>query len=259
MKRRGFLGSSLLTGGALLVPSFLKAETESTNLLKETSTEVSIKDRFFCSESGMLGKDDIYVLGVMVVYNNTKTLEKTLKIQRTFRNFFAELSYSSNNSHKIDYMKDCIDFFMKNNIRFAAKVVKKEDFRLAIRGNLSPNKKKKFKLSLYQSLLSELDTVKTGTLLGKSNFVVKSQSLFGPTRNYSDWFKKELKLNYKAVHNSESNLLQLTDVLTGCIRGDMSSDITNQNKLAMIKYLKTELSMSNLSVGQGKGNKFIVT
>lgn len=256
MKRRGFIGGSLLTGGALLVPSFLKAETKSASPLKEI---VSTKDRFFCSESGMLGKDELYILGVMMVPNNTKSFEKVLKAQREIRKFYIELSYSSNNSHKMEFAKDCINFFMDNDMRFVAKVVRKDDFRSAIRGNLSPNKKKKFKLSLYQSILSDLDSENIGMHLGKPNFVVKSQSLFGPTRNYNDWFKQELKLNYKAVHHSESNLLQLADVLTGCIRGDLSNDITNKNKLVMIDYLKKGLGVSDLSVGLSKENKFIIT
>lgn len=258
MKRRNFLNAGLLTAGVIAVPSFLTASTTKLIPTSNEKANISNKTIFFASESGIFGKDDIYVLGILYVPLGAKNYEAALLQLREKHNFRSKLSYRSNNKFKISYAKACIDFFLENKLRFVAKIVTKQEYLETFRGNYSNGKKRRVKITAYQELLQKLDYSKGKLSLFKPDLWVKSQSTFGPSRGFESKFNKEVELSYKAVDSNKSNLLQLTDLLTGCVRGDLSSDIQNKGKIELIRYLKENLKTSSLSKGVPVGSSFNV-
>jgi len=70
--------------------------------------------------------------------------------------------------------------------------------------------------------------------------------------------KNGLGVNYRTIDAYESNLLQLTDLLTGCVRSDKNSLVTNRTKRDSITLLKQQLNVSHLESGIKTKDKFII-
>lgn len=242
MERRNFLGAGLLTLGTVALPSFLRGSTNVVEtVVKSIDADKKIgKAEFYSSESGIIGKDDYFVLGVLFAGAKPKVYEDAILKLREKHSFFNELSYRSNNKHKADFAKECIDLFVSSEMKFGARVVKKQEYAEIMRGNFSNNKKRKSKITLYQDLFVELGIEKKRGVFSKSQILAKSQSAFGENRNLQSMMDTELALKYNAVDAHKSNLLQLTDLLTGCIYGSCSNNISNANKVRLVKYLKSQ-------------------
>jgi len=126
MERRKFLNAGILTIGAMAVPGMVKAEE--SNLGDPSKIGIlNTGKSFFASESGILGRDDVYVLGVLGV-SNSKNSERKLKAIRDSISFQTELSFVSCNKHKLPFVKEGLKLYFGSNMAFAAKIIRKEDY-----------------------------------------------------------------------------------------------------------------------------------
>ena len=97
MERRNFLGAGLLTMGAVALPSFLKGSTNVIEAQEQFTDKKIGKAEFYSSESGIIGKDDYFVLGILFTGAQPNVYEEAILKLREKHSFFNELSYKSNN------------------------------------------------------------------------------------------------------------------------------------------------------------------
>jgi len=231
LKRRSFLGTGLLTVGTLLAsPLNLKGASNSFSSLVNNK-------KIFLSENGNIGKDSQIVIGYISSSNNGVKHEKAIDKFREKHNYKSILSYKSNDKFKVPFAKDIISYFVETNeLSFTACLVDVgENFKM------SPIEKQEFRLECYQTLLAEQ------AFKGGDQVIVKPFTPFGPKGEFSKKFTEKFGADHKAKNAYESNLLQLSNILSGCLLSEVINICEHPIKQEIIAHLKTSLEVSSLT------------
>ncbi len=234
MQRRGFLGLSFLSAGA--VAFFPKT---ATGISSARLNAPYLPYRAFMSESGILGKDDFFVLGMLYMPNSLPSVHSdALAGIKNANNYRSCLTYRSNDMYKIPAAQAFIDYFSADpDMKLLAKIVTKESLPPA----LNREQMVEMRFDLY-NLFMYFWNVSSYS----EGIVVKSQSPFGPSQYFYNKFMTETNMQINARDARLDPLLQLADLITGCIQGANSGNITNQTKLELLDYLKQSLGVAGL-------------
>lgn len=228
LKRRSFLGAGFLTVGTLLA---------SPLNLKGTSNSFLVKNqKIFLTESGNFGEDSQFVIGCISSDNDSANHEAAIQKYREENKYRNTLSYKSNDKFKVPFAKDIIKYFVETKeLSFTACLV---DF--GKNPKMSPVEKQKFRFECYQNLLAEKPFIKG------DQAIAKSFTPFGPNGSFTQEFTEKIGIDYKAINAYDSNLLQLSSLLTGCLLSEVVKVCEHPIKNELVKYLATSLNVSSL-------------
>lgn len=233
VKRRFFIGASLVATGAVIanpVKSIAK-----NNLLP---IPVGSGDRVYISESGVFGKDPLFVIGVLTINGTSDKHEKNLDAIRKKHNYKTQLTYRSNDRFKEPFAKEVIDYFInEQELYFSVQVLHEPN---TISNHDTKNALIKKKLKIFKGIAGSVS---------QDNIIVKYQLPFVPSTYFKKKFEIKTNKKLKSLYSESSNLLQLADLVTGCIRGDISGSAANLQKVSIIQHLKDKLGTDHLGVG----------
>lgn len=244
--RRSFIGKGLLSTGALVTMPLAGEVVGNTigvdGLLKS--------NKIFLSESGVLKGEDLFIVGALEVDNALATHERNLKKIRDQHSYRTRLTYRSNDRFKNPFAKDVIDYFLDTpSLHFSAYACGESG------KGLSPQARQALRLSCYEKTLA---TVKKDG--GEQRTIVtKSQTSFGPYLYFKDQVRDGLGFQLEVMDSRNSNLLQLVDLITGCIRADICTTASkNRFKLEINKHFHKGLNIDKIELGTRVMDKFIL-
>jgi len=195
----------------------------------------------YCDESGVLGLDPLFVLG-MVVTTDSGRHQSSIARARLEHSFATELRYSSTDRFKGPFAQDLISYFFEEpDLQFWAYVVRDETVE-RLRSN-GYSLEEVYHL-YYETLLSNCtpsDVAKTLNLEAR-NSIGDDQAL----RHYL----REHVTNLSGINvlgSSSSDLLQIADLFAGCIYGDAHRDtLRSAGKLEILALLRARLNVDSL-------------
>lgn len=201
----------------------------------------------FSDESGTFKAHPCFVIG-LVITSAHEALEQRIEELRQERRYQGrEFKYEKTDKLKIPFCKALIDLFMSDkSMEFRCIVKSRQDHDLGyykkVKGptqNMSPADLA-YNYTYNQVLRNNL----------KDWFVLIMDRRDLSKRNnlYSYLMSEVFYLQDVQPHDSRAfNLLQLADLLTGCVYGDCT-DVQNRVKREIIDYLKRALGVRKLSV-----------
>jgi len=230
MNRRNFIYSSSILSTAAVVGS--KSTVE--NLISGPESE-----SFYLARSGNYKKDNFYLLGVFRVANPESITQQIDRIKKE-HNYRTKISYNCNDKFKTPVAKALIKLFLEQDI-FAT---------ILFETSLGPaNSKSRSQL--------KFDAIQK--IVGKnfnSNLIAKNESYFGPSTQMKESFSSKIGGQFYAERTEQSLILQLADLINGCIYGAIHNKVTNPTKLEIVDYFKRETGIDTFVKGTGLTNKF---
>ncbi len=206
--------------------------------------------KVFLSESGVLRGEDLFIVGALEIDNALATHERNLKKIRDQHSYRTRLTYRSNDRFKIPFAKDVIDYFLDTpSLHFSA-------YACAESGKgLAPQARQALRLNCYERALAGVS--KAGD--EQRTIVTKSQSSFGPSLYFKDQIREGLGFQLEVTDARNSNLLQLVDLLTGCIRADVCATASkNRFKLEINQHFHKGLNIDKIELGTRVMDKFVL-
>ncbi len=229
-KRRGFLVKMMALSGGLALPF----KGRSAGMITEDS-KLKNRDAFFIAESGMLAYDDFFYLGGIYVTSNTAKWERKIKQIRAKYGYKFRLSFASADRYKLPFAKDLIDwFFAQNELLFLSGRFTSK-YTTGIKNSASNWTILEEKCDCYK-VLTALQTTS-----GNCSVKAKMVSAYGPSPFFKDAFHKKTGLSYEEVDTRSSQLLQLADLILGCIAAAERGNVENPTKLAVLEHFASHL------------------
>ena len=197
----------------------------------------------------------MFVLGYLLVdTSQIEVIEAQFKKYRESFKYNGKLTYRSNDQNKQYIVNQLITNFAKSPaMRFCTKLIKVETPSEDQNVNdiqVSFGKRSLKKIEIYKEL-------NTALKLDSSNFVIKSQSAFGPSVYFKEQFGESVKgAKMQAVNTMSSELIQLAGILTGCARAEIAQKTKNKTKLLISQHLKEVLGLKSIEIGAISNEKF---
>lgn len=229
MNRRDFIYSSSIISTATIVGA--KSTVKSI-----ISTPPSVG--YYMARSGNFKNDNFYLLGIFEIADPEAISQQIDSIKLT-HNYKTKISYNTNDKFKIPVAKDLINLFVANNISVTA---------LLEISNPSNDPRSGFQL--------KINALKR--VLGdgfESDLIAKNESYYGPSNQMKENFHSALGGQLISERTDQSLILQMTDLINGCIFGAIHNEITNPTKLEIINYFKSKIGINNFTKGTIKQNK----
>lgn len=236
MFRRSFLQKSLVGLGAA---TFAGKKIIRSEIVSDF---VSSKSAFM-AECGVLGKDENYLIGFLMVIN-PQIHEDALTALREQLGYQSKLTYKSNDSYKLEFAKAAIDYFYNTS-----------DLQLVLSREVLPANSSSNNYSLKQINSFKIEfTNAILTRYGISNtpdqVLSKYHSLNGPSIGFISEFENETNIPYQARVTHESNLLQLSSFLCGTITSIINKKVAQPIKIELNDYLIDKIGLSDFSIDQ---------
>ena len=195
----------------------------------------------FICESGNLGHDPVFTLGMLLV-PNVENFEEYLQQLRLSLHYFPRLSYSNNDYYQLPFAKAAINWlFQESKARFQVMAFTESIESEHPQFPQAPSRWQllKYKQNYYDQLLEK-------AAIQNSMVYVKYQSPLGPSPNYGQHFFKQSNCYYQALDTRASNALQLSSLLTGCVAAAYENRRVGPVKQSLIEHLKAVLESNNL-------------
>lgn len=249
--RRDILKKMVLSSPALLLSRQLLTGKSASSFLSEGYL---LGEHVSMVESGVYRHDEIFVLGILVSMRSAASHESAIKTIRTGYNYKPKLTFGSTDKFKLKFASDLIDYFSNaDDLVYYAQA-----FRTDITSMEQTEPPSSFavineKLQLYKSVLNT--SLASGRAApGPMEVHIKPASPFGPSGIFQNTFQKETGMQLKVIDARESELLQLNDILTGCVASEIRGGLRNKNKKQVVNMLKDSLSVSGLDRNMNRKN-----
>ncbi len=236
MYRRSFLQKSLLGVGAA-------ALSTGTGVSEKLLSNVSTGRTAYMAECGVLGKDENFLLGFLMV-DNPQVHEDYLIALRNQLSYNSRLTYRSNDVYKVEYAKAAIDYFVNTNDLIL--VLSRE----VLPENSGPNDFTKKELNTFKIDFTNSILARYGAGNSPDAVVSKFHSLNGPSNGFISEFQTGTTIPYEARVTFSSNLLQLASFLCGSITSIINKKVTQPVKIELNNYLADKLGISDFSIDQ---------
>ncbi len=190
----------------------------------------------FLSESGHYGKEQASYLGILIALN-PEIHEANIKALRNQYKYRSKLIYHTNDKFKTLFSQKVFEYFA--NTSDLSFIFKKVNFAKQPGPNNFSFAQLSFqKIALFQGLINEA----TGTRVPEQ-LIVKYQSLNGPNSIFTDAFANQTTKPLNAVVTRDSDLLQLSSFLCGCIASDFRNMTSSNMKKQIVRDLKSKLNV----------------
>ena len=237
LDRRSFLTrSTALLGG---IPLLASKDVPAANAAGSASSEDDL--HLYCDESGILGSDALFVLGMLVTTDSARH-ETSISRIRQDHNFATQLRYSSTDRFKQPFARDLINyFFSEPDLQFCAYVVTDEAVAYLRNHGYSLEQVYHF---YYEALIADCTAPELAKTLNLE--IRNSIGDDGALRRHL----RENVSNLSRINvagSSSSDLLQIADLFTGSIYGDAHRDsLRSSVKLEVLSLLRAQLHVDSL-------------
>lgn len=235
LDRRSFLTrSTVLLGGVPLLS--LQAGSASAG------NRGPVADlHLYCDESGILGTDELFVLG-MVVTTDTARHELAIDRLRQDHHFATQLEYNSTDRFKCPFAADAINYFFgEPDLRFFAYVVTAKALASLRSQGLSLEQAYHY---YYEALISNSTASEVPKTLN-----LEIRNSIGDDRALRRYLRENVVnlARINVVGSPSTNLLQLADLFAGSIYGDAHIDsLRSRVKRDVLSLLRARLNVKNL-------------
>jgi hypothetical protein len=237
LDRRSFLTQSTALLGA--IPLLSPKSVSATQADGSSSPRADL--HLYCDESGILGNDVVFVLGMLVTTDSARH-ESSISRMRENDRFATQLRYSSTDRFKRPFAKDLINyFFSEPDLQFCAYII--------MDTSLADLRKRGYSLEQAYHLCYEM-------LISNCTVPEVPKTLNLEIRNsigHDEALRRYLRQNVinlsriNVVGSSSCNLLQIADLFTGCIYGDIHRDsLRSSVKLGVLSLLRAQLNVDSL-------------
>jgi hypothetical protein len=237
LNRRSFLTQSTTALGALgLLPS---RSVSAAGADGDPSPQADL--HLYCDESGILGQDVLFVLGMLVTTDTAKH-ESFIGRLREDHRFATQLRYSSTDRFKEPFARDLINyFFSEPDLQFCAYVIM--DTAVANLRKQGYSLEQVYHL-YYELLISNCTAPEAAKTLNLEirNSIGDDQAL---RRHLRENVVNLSRIN--VIGSASSDLLQIADLFAGCIYGDVHNDtLRSRVKRDVLNLLKARLNVDSL-------------
>lgn len=208
----------------------------SSSILSETKKHRKID--IYIDESGDVGTRRSFVIGALVVESDYD-YQRISNIRKN-SGFKQILKYSSSNKFKKNLSAPLIDeFFSNRKMRFRA-------IAFPETVNVTWPSRKRLRTELYNhNYVNFVDFSIAPNV--EVNLYLERRAQSGEDRYLKDFMEKRLKnVKISFIKEKESDLLQLSDLFTGSIFGEINS-VRNRTKKSIISHLKAVMNTTSLS------------
>jgi hypothetical protein len=237
LNRRSFLTQSTTLLGALPLLSSKSVSAAGADGGPSPGVDLHL----YCDESGILGKDALFVLGMLVTTDSARHESFIRRLREDLR-FATQLRYSSTDRFKEPFARDLINyFFSEPDLRFCAYVI--TDTAVAGLRKQGCTLEQVYHL-YYELLISNCTAAEAAKTLNLE--IRNSIGDDGALRRYL----RENVINLSRINiigSASSDLLQIADLFTGSIYGDVYRDTLRSSvKLKVLDLLRAQLNVDSL-------------
>jgi hypothetical protein len=233
---------SFLTQSTALLGTVPLLSSESVSATRTGGSPAPAADlHLYCDESGILGDDVVFVLGMLVTTDSARH-ESSISRMRENDRFATQLRYSSTDRFKRPFAADLIRyFFSEPDLQFCAYIITDTSLADLRKRGYSLEQAYHFCYEMLISNCTAPDAAKTLNLEIR-NSIGDDEAL----RRYLR--QNVIKLSrINVVGSSSCNLLQIADLFTGCIYGDLHRDTLRSSvKIEVLNLLKAQLNVDSL-------------
>jgi hypothetical protein len=237
LNRRSFLTQSTALLGAM--PLFSSKSVSATQAHGSSSPGADL--HLYCDESGILGDDVVFVLGMLVTTDSARH-ESSIARMRENDRFATQLRYSSTDRFKRPFAADLINyFFSEPDLQFCAYII--------MDTSLADLRKRGYSLEqayhfCYEMLISNCTAPEAAKTLN-----LEIRNSIGDDQALRRYLRENVihlsRIN--VVGSSSCNLLQIADLFTGCIYGDLHRDTLRSSvKIEVLSLLRAQLNVDSL-------------
>lgn len=242
MLRKDFIYTSLL---GIASSTFLKFGAGATSKIENNQNLLSGETvTGYLSESGFYGKEQVSFIGILTAINPA-IHESNIKALRNQYKYRTKLTYHTNDKFKAIFSQKVFEYFVTtSDLSF---IFKKVNFAQKPGPNHYSFAQLSYqKIAIYNELLREVP----GTMI-PTQLNIKYQSLNGPNSMFTDAFATQTTKPLNALITRDSDLLQLSSFLCGCIASDFRSITRSNLKNQIVRDLKSKL---NIAIDSGSFN-----
>jgi len=235
LNRRSFLTrSTALLGGIPLLSS------KAASALNASAAQ-GAHLHLYCDESGILGTDVVFVLGMLVTADHTRH-EALIDRLRQKHQFATQLLYNSTDRFKSPFADAVIEYFCNEpDLRFFAHVITDEAVASLRRRGMSLEQ---VYHHCYKTLISNCTPAEIPKTLN-----LEARYSIGDDRDLRRYLMENIA-NLSRIYvagSGSDDLLQIADLFTGSLYGEVHRDsLRNRVKREVISVLRARLRVASL-------------
>lgn len=247
--RRKFIGKSLWGVSSLFIPYHLR---HSKGPLRSWANLARSDTTVFICESGNLGQDPVFTLGLLLV-PKPDDFENKLRTLRNQLSYFPRLGYSNNDRYQLPLAEAAIHWlFNESRCQFQVMAF---DEKISSTNPDYPHAPSRWQLVRHKQACYDKLLDKAG--INGQMIYVKYQSPLGPSAAYGQHFFAKSACYYQPIDTRASNALQMCSLLTGCVAAAAQNRDTSPIKQALIEQLKAVLEQQHLQPALRWKDRFV--
>ena len=203
----------------------------------------------YCDESGHLEHDEVnvMVIGGIAIDNEFRKKAysdiKQIKIKYGIP-IHREIKWTKVSKGELDYYKSLIDYFIENEqLRFRAIIVQDKTRLDHARFNQTQDE---FYYKIYYDMLKKVllnhDVIRVYIDIKDTNSSYKVEKLTKYLNNTYTAHRNDVKI--MQIRSHENSLLQMADLLIGCVMYKNRNLTSSSAKLELVKYLESKINSS---------------
>lgn len=203
----------------------------------------------YCDESGHLEHDEVnvMVIGGVAIDNEFRKKAysdiKQIKIKYGIP-IHREIKWTKVSKGELDYYKSLIDYFIENEqLRFRAIIVPDKTRLDHARFNQTQDE---FYYKIYYDMLKKVllnhDVIRVYIDIKDTNSSYKVEKLTKYLNNTYTAHRNDVKI--MQIRSHENSLLQMADLLIGCVMYKNRNLTSSSAKLELVKYLESKINSS---------------
>ncbi|MDY2640195.1 DUF3800 domain-containing protein [Limosilactobacillus fermentum] len=203
----------------------------------------------YCDESGHLEHDEVnvMVIGGIAIDNEFRKKAysdiKQIKIKYGIP-IHREIKWTKVSKGELDYYKSLIDYFIENEqLRFRAIIVPDKTRLDHARFNQTQDE---FYYKIYYDMLKKVllnhDVIRVYIDIKDTNSSYKVEKLTKYLNNTYTAHRNDVKI--MQIRSHENSLLQMADLLIGCVMYKNRNLTSSSAKLELVKYLESKINSS---------------
>ena len=203
----------------------------------------------YCDESGHLEHDEVnvMVIGGIAIDNEFRKKAysdiKQIKIKYGIP-IHREIKWTKVSKGELDYYKSLIDYFIENEqLRFRAIIVPDKTRLDHARFNQTQDE---FYYKIYYDMLKKVllnhDVIRVYIDIKDTNSSYKVEKLTKYLNNTYTAHRNDVKI--MQIRSHENSLIQMADLLIGCVMYKNRNLTSSSAKLELVKYLESKINSS---------------
>ena len=203
----------------------------------------------YCDESGHLEHDEVnvMVIGGIAIDNEFRKKAysdiKQIKIKYGIP-IHREIKWTKVSRGELDYYKSLIDYFIENEqLRFRAIIIPDKTRLDHARFNQTQDE---FYYKIYYDMLKKVllnhDVIRVYIDIKDTNSSYKVEKLTKYLNNTYTAHRNDVKI--MQIRSHENSLLQMADLLIGCVMYKNRNLTSSSAKLELVKYLESKINSS---------------